>query len=533
MDPDRTPCHRFRAPRRHPEGTLPTLRGSCPNCVAALLHNVGMYDDSRPEPIKLTVLRLQEMCPASDGPGTALPSANLDRWIAVADACASWHNGMEFDEIARDQFAVFDPVKRDICASLLRSYTNLMRDYRERVVSLERDWVSVPHPDPDSNAAVSAAYQWTLEGEAGPELIKIRTGRYGSRPEEVAVLVSGKDPEDSVVEVMLQPGTVEALEMPPEEQASTLRRIFDFWDETRSNSWQPATRFPNFACYTMCDRPARCGQYPTDGRAIGRYTRTIRLSKTSVLDLSVCHRKVAWKAIHQIPTDEGDEYDEARERGRDFHELYAAALTATDPTSAFKELLQGIPDDRRKSLGDLWDRHLAVESKHELPISYRETEYAVGLTVETNGLGLRGDKVVRDRPVAVVYIARTDAVGRESDGTPAVVEVRTGAAVREPSRPELDIYALGTARLVKSDRVAIHLHRLSLPEGPECHREVYDADQLHGAAERLEEPASLAASWDPLDALQPSFTVGSWCSDCTYQSRCENYRADGADPPAF
>lgn len=492
-----------------------------------------MYEDSRPDAINLTVLRLQETCPASDGPGTALPRATLDRWIAVADACVSWHNGTELDEIVRNQFVAFDPVQRDICSSLLRSYTNLMSDYRQRVVSLEREWINLPHPDPERNAAVSAAYQMTLEGDAGPELIKIRTGRNGSRPEEVAVLVSGKDPEDSIVEVMLQAGTVETLEMPPEEQESTLRRIFDFWEETRSDSWQPATRSPGFACYTMCNRPARCGQYPTDGRTIGSYTRTIRMSKTSVLDLPVCNRKVAWKAVHQIPTDEADEYDEARERGRDFHELYAAALTAPDPTSTFNKLLQGIPDDRRKSLGYLWDRHLAVESKHELPISYKETEYAVGLTVETKGLAVQGSEVATDRPVAVVYIARTDAVGRESDGTPAVVEVRTGAAMREPSRPELDIYALGTSRLVQSDRVAIHLHRLGLPEGPECHREIYEADQLHEAAERLEETASLVASWDPHDALQPSFTVGSWCSDCTYQSRCENYRADGTGPPAF
>jgi len=488
----------------------------------------AIYND-RPEVINLGVLRLQRECPASDGPGTALPRALLDRWIATADACISWHNGTELDDIIREQFGAFDLVQRDICTSLLRRYVDLMGNRRHDAVDLEGAWINIPHPDPTTNAMVGAKYQWTLEGEAGSELIKLRTGRYGSTPEETSVLLSGRDPEDSIVEVMLAPGTVEVLEMDPQTQASTLQGVYDFWDETRSAEWQANRRTPGFACYGFCNRPARCGQYPTDGRIIGGNTRTVRVSKTSALELRDCHRRVAWKAVYQIPTDEGDDYDEAREWGRDFHALYAAALLQPDPTSAYKEAVLAVADDdEAQRLNRLWDRHLEIEAAHESPITYRETEYAVGVTMETTGLAAYKREVVAGRPVAVVYIARADAVGRESDGTPAVVEIRTGAAIRETSQLELDIYALGAARLVNSDRVAVHLHRLGPADGPTCHRELYGPEQLSHAAQRLEDPTKTVASWDPHNTLHPSYTVDAWCSDCAFRSRCENYRGDHA-----
>ena len=104
--------------------------------------------------------------------------------------------------------------------------------------------------------------------------------------------------------------------------------------------------------------------------------------------------------------------------------------------------------------------------------------------------------------------------------------MRTGSSAREVNQLELDIYALGAAHLKRTSRIAIHLHRLGLPEGPECYREVYDEQRLAAALQRLEDPALTVASWDPLDAMQPRFNVGPWCFDCEFRLRCENYRTE-------
>ena len=374
-----------------------------------------MYDD-RPESINLRVLRLQAECPASHGAGTKLPTSALDRWKAVATACGSWHAGTEVDDIVRDQFSPFDPVQRDICIDLLRRYADLMSAQRDDLIVEDGDpMITVMHPN--ANAVVSAWYQFTLEGGQGPELIKIRTGLGGSTPDEVAVLIEGKDPEDSVTEVMLRRGTIETLDMDADERRSEIARIFSLWDETQSPSWPRNTPTPGLACYTLCPRPARCGQYPTpDGHRVSSNTRTIRLPKTVASWMRHCERHTAWRQVHQIPRDDGSEFDETRDLGSAFHDLFAGALLADDPDAAFEQLLSEVAASEVKPLRRLWDQHRILESKHEHPVEYLSTEYQIGVTVETTGLDAfqASDRAVPGKPVAIVFMARADATGRET-----------------------------------------------------------------------------------------------------------------------
>jgi hypothetical protein len=112
-----------------------------------------------------------------------------------------------------------------------------------------------------------------------------------------------------------------------------------------------------------------------------------------------------------------------------------------------------------------------------------------------------------------------DAAGREADGTPAIVEHRTGGHVTEPVF-ETDLYAVAGALPVRSHRIAVHSHRLGLQDGPECERVVYEAEDLQAAVERLAVPAEMIGGWHPDNALDPSYTVGAWCDWCGFKRRC-------------
>ena len=480
-----------------------------------------MYGDG-PERIDLRVVERVARCPAADGIGTKLPTAALERWKVVRDACASWHNGTEPDDVIAQQFGALDAVQREIVTDLFRTYVRLMTPSRDEVVDLEGTSIVVAHPDRD--AVVSSYVPFTLEGDDGPELVKLRTGARGSSAWEQAVLLSGKDPEDSVVEVMLAHGTVEHLSADDDEREAALAEIFSTWERQQE---EPAggTR-PGWWCFT-CPRPARCGQYPSiDGSRIYASTRTIRMSKTWATTLRECHRKVAWKQLHGIPEDDGeDAEDERRSRGVRFHDLIGSALAADDPQAAFDIGLRSVPESEVKNMEWLWDRHLELEADHEHPIDVKETEYQVGLTVVALGkTSDRWGKVLVDQPVAVVFLGRADATGREADGTPAVIEFRTGAGAGEVNQLEVDIYALGVSALTGRDRVVVHLHQIGLPDGPVCVREVYDGDALDQALERLEDPATTVANWHPDDATRPDFTVGPWCGQCVFRRRCEAHR---------
>jgi len=442
--------------------------------------------------------------------------------VIVRDACASWHNGSDADAVITDHFAVLDVVQRRICTSLFRSYTNLMGGVRGEAEDLEGDFVVVPHPT--VHAAAQAHVTFTLTGDNGPELVKLRTGRTGSSEWEKAILLTGKDPEDSVVEVMVGSGEVDEITMPDEIRQAALGELFAAWDSQQVADGSAGTK-PGWWCYT-CSRPARCGQYPTvGGHRVSSNTRTIRMSKTWATALRYCQRRVAWKQVYGIPEDGGAEDDDwRRDRGIAFHDLLATALAAADPPAAFEVALSGVPDSEVQNMLWLWERYLELEATHEHPVAVRDTEYQVGATVAVGGLKVDRGTVRTDQPVAVVFMARADATGRELDGTPAVVEVKTGPGAAEVNQLEMDIYATGVALLTGKTEVAIHLHQLGLPDGPRCIREVYNEPQLREAVERLEGPAVTVANWHPEDATQPPFNVGVWCGGCVFKQRCEDHR---------
>ena len=480
-----------------------------------------VYGDG-PETINLRFTERLAHCPAAEGAGTQMPRGNLDRWVFVRDACASWHNGSDVDDVIANQFSALDPVQRRICTVLFRSYVNLMQGVRGEAEDLEGDHVVVPHPT--AHAFAPAHVTFTLSGEDGPELVKLRTGRTGSSDWEKAVLLTGKDPEDSVIEVMAATGVIEEITMSDDARESALADLFSTWDAQQTTDRSRGTR-PGRWCYT-CPRPARCGQYPTaDGHRVSANTRTVRLSKTWAMGLRYCERRVAWKQVYGIPEDDWTEDDDwRRDRGIAFHDLLAAALTAEDPQAAFEAALHGVPESEVENMRWLWGRHLELEAAHMHPVAVRDTEYQVGTTIEVGGLKVRRGAVQTDQPVAVVFMGRADATGRELDGTPAVIEFRTGPGATEVNQLELDIYATGVALLAGQTQVAVHLHQLGLPEGPRCVREVYNEERIREAVQRLEEPAVTVANWHPEDATQPPFTVGAWCEGCVFKQRCEEHR---------
>jgi hypothetical protein len=478
-----------------------------------------MYEEP-PERINIGQTLLAAECPAAVGVGTKTPDHALRRWKDVAGACLSWHQGTDPGEAIRDRFGWMDPVQRDLCTGLFRTYVRLMADSRDRVSDYEPEGSTVFHPSGGASAVASVLF--ALDGG---ELVKLRTGRTGSVPEEIAVLVEGLDDGESLIEVMAADGRIETLEMEPDERRERLARLFALWDAQREADRPTGTR-PGLWCY-RCPRPARCGHYPApDGARPASTTRTILMPKTWARRLSVCERQVAWKRLYGIPEDTGDDDpSEARAAGVRFHDLLAASLLADDPDGAFDLALQSVPPSEVANMQWLYERHRRLEAEHGHPVTSVGVEYEVGATIVVPGLHLDSrDRITPGKPVAVVFMGRADATGREADGTPTVVEHRTGAGAADIDQIELDLYAVGTALIARRTEAAVHLHLLGLPDGPRCVRQHYDEEALGEAVERLRDPAGIVANWHPLDATGPPYSVGPWCGGCGFRARCEEYR---------
>jgi len=207
-----------------------------------------------------------------------------------------------------------------------------------------------------------------------------------------------------------------------------------------------------------------------------------------------------------------------------FHEILAEVLVSEEPDGTFAALLDHVSPDDRDAMTALYDRHKQIESCH-VPVDYGLSEYQVGATFILEGLDADRDGNVKPGvAVAVTVIARTDAVGREPDNTPAVIEHRTGKSSDRIDDRETAMYAVSVARLLRVDEVAVHQHSLGTQGDPECIRIVYDAQSLARAEQLLTQVLAPIAAWNPVDATDPPYTVGEWCTTCPYQTQCTNHR---------
>ncbi|MGI8516345.1 MAG: PD-(D/E)XK nuclease family protein [Acidimicrobiia bacterium] len=293
---------------------------------------------------------------------------------------------------------------------------------------------------------------------------------------------------------------------------------------TRARLCEVAAAVSGLHCY-QCSRPSRCGQYPSlEPKLTGSESRGVLVSKKWLAMLPTCQRQVAWARLYSIPTDEGEEDGDAARLGSSFHEGAASALLAEDPDTAFAAYAASATGSEQAFLLQLWENHKHLVEQEPFPVEMKDTEYGIGVTCHAPGLFIDSrDKEHPDRLIAVTFAGFADGVGREADGTPSVVELRTGGGSSLPFEPEL--YALGAYLLTGKVPVTVHTHRIGNRDDLACGRRVFDKSELGEAKASLQDAASLVAAWHPYNSLSAPYSVGEWCRWCPFESRCTEHRA--------
>ena len=268
---------------------------------------------------------------------------------------------------------------------------------------------------------------------------------------------------------------------------------------------------PGPAC-VWCERAATCGAYPA-ARTVPTNARTLNLTKTDIEGMDRCHRRVAWRRVHGIPRDDGEEADlsQAVSQGRMFHRLVQMAELADDQAAAVVDFLRGVAPSEAADLAVMWDKHRELMESEGL--TARMTEFPVGLTL------LEGE---RSQMVGATLIAFVDMTARSGDGQPVAVEIKSGSAAE--TAVEDDLYAVGMRRWIGEDvPVVIHRHFIGWSR-PECETITVQPDEIEAAVQRLAGRVATAYGWDWEDPLQPAYTLGPWCGGCEFRTTCESYR---------
>lgn len=461
--------------------------------------------DSPPVEHRPADLVLAARCGASaSGPTTRGSGMALERWKALRDAIVAWAADRDdIDRIEQDAFGTFDPVQRSILSRWFLACRNAIGD-----AEVDADPAAARVFSDDGRTVLRQAVTFVLTHPEGDrEALRLTLGT-PSDGETAAVLSLGTDPELPVADLLADVGHVEPVEMEPEVAQPTVERLLAI-----ATSEPDRTPVPGFHCW-RCDRTATCGVYrdPWEtGRPPAR-TRTIKVSRSTLSALGTCERKVAWKAVHQVPAPTDDDPPTAAlVVGSAFHRAMESALLDDDPDAVVDAHASSLPPSERADFHLLWDQHRHLVASEPHPVAVGRTEYPIGLSIP-----------LPDLSTVVVVIGQVDAAGREADGTPAVVEHRTGRRVDVPHL-EAEMYAVATWQTTGSERVAVHHHHLRADDEP-CVRRTFDRDDLHEALDVLRNAARTIAGWDPEDTLDPGFSVGPWCDTCAVVATCTAWR---------
>jgi hypothetical protein len=246
-----------------------------------------------------------------------------------------------------------------------------------------------------------------------------------------------------------------------------------------------------------------------------------------------CERRAAWRYLYRIPDDLDHESGGRPTVGLHVHDIVAAVLLEDDPQAIVEEQLGAIPPDEVADVRFCVDNHLAMDTEHKGPISYRRRNLQIGVTFVVES-GATPGAPEEPQQVAVVMICEVDGAGRHADGTPALIEHKTGDQALPHER---DLYAVAGWRQLAaaghpSDTVAVHHHFLRRQQGPRCDTAPFDAADITDATARLQALAEQVAAWDTLDATQPrpKGRFDAYCINCPFQQRCG--RHDGPTPVA-
>lgn len=468
------------------------------------------------EPRELVGTPSKRKCPGSfsnlggPAPATDRNAPSLRRWKAIWDALAAeLGSGVSPTPPERQ----FDPVQASIVAAQIRGAKPLLSSLDPGEIDLQGHILAAPVRSEE----LRVFFQFERVGRTGLlELYKLKTARvkgddeFATSPEERAVVVT--DPrfpdEMEAYEIRTSDGEMIRLEMPRRHAEKALSDLARDYQEMASSEPVIVAGAHCSTCKVadLCDTFPAMDPVPLSKRLPS--ASRLMISKSRLPEIEYCQRRVAWKVLFAIPPDSDHDrggISHGLELGNRFHSLMAQALLSEDPASFFSG------DCEAEAL---YRRHLTLPCVDDLTV--RTTEFPLGFSTRFRTSG---------SPVSVVLYGIADAVGREADGTPAVIDHKTGVSPR--TRPlEAELYALGAfLRIGGASEVATHIHRLPTSGGdPVCDRQVWRRDQVTELAERLGGLAETAAGWDKMDALSPPYQTGEWCGTCPYENRCSAYR---------
>ncbi len=476
--------------------------------------------------ISTTKLEKVKNCNASNAkPEPRVNSGTLTRWGILNDAIGDWLNNDAPEETAikkaeNEHFGSFDDLQKRILSNMFSDFRVL---YPKRKAEIDIDFPSktVFKEINGEEHGMSAYFQYQVSDKNTIENIKLKIGRPDINEIDRAIYSADKlDNETFYAGAVANTELIEIEDI--ENPQNIIDDYFDIYEDFLEN---PNKTTPGSHCLSKCGRPAVCGEFPVIGdEKINTRYRGITVSKTNIRDVEKCERKASWNFQYSIPRDKEDSF--SGDFGITFHYVAQTMLVNNNNRNDEGEkerlasLIENEDDDTQKKIFKKYEELLEKLKGYE-NLDITLSEYPVGFTPITQGLIANKDLTVKEGRVATSFIGKADLLGR-LDGVPIVIELKTGK--KHPGDlTEAELYALGVSKRLKAKEVIV-LHIYVNEDKDEANERRFGEDEFISIEKKFESFAEKIASWNPNDALSPSYEVGDWCNYCEFQETCAEFR---------
>ena len=478
--------------------------------------------------ISTTKLEKIKECNASENkPKLKVNAGSLTRWLLLNDAISDWfHNDAPDETVIKkaenEHFNYFDPLQKRILSDMFDRFRTL---YPKKKANIQTEYLSntVFKNINGEEHGIGAYSQYEITDKGKTDNIKLKTGDPEISLIDRAIITSEKlDNETYYAASIRDMDLIEIEDL--ENYEDKIDEYFDIYEDFVNN---PEKTKPGQQCVSLCNQQAACGEFPIiEGDSVNTAYRGIKITKKYLTAMDKCDRRAAWGSEYSIPKDNEEPFE--RNFGSIFHDYAQQMLVGNknrhgkDEIKKFSLLIEKEEEEIQKKLIEKYQELLKKLEKYE-NLEIKKSEYPLGFTIFTEGVVVNKNMTFKnDGKVVTTFLGKTDLSG-DLDGTPIVIELKTGKREEREELLEAQLYGLGASKQSGKDKVIVlHIYLNDKKDEPVFRN--LEESEFNDIERKFQSIAEKVASWHPSDALSPNYSLGDWCKFCDFQETCAEFR---------
>ena len=249
-------------------------------------------------------------CHISNGKNNQLAAPKLNRWADLNRAIIDWWNNDATEETSvriseQNNFQFYDPIQKKILSDLFKRFREL---YPKKNIDFEFEYITKEAIKEINGEEYGITTHFTYEFADSDysEYIRLKTA-HDPEPALIdrAIISKFQSENENFITAALSKDDLIEIDM-VENPDEIIDKHFEILENYINNKQK---RTPGNHC-NFCNMSSTCGQFPlvSEGKVNNR-VRQLKVSKTNLVKLNNCERRVAWNVQYGLPREDFLEFE--------------------------------------------------------------------------------------------------------------------------------------------------------------------------------------------------------------------------------